>query len=367
MRNTLITFGVAGAIFIGGVALDPQLELVEWQYSQSVPAFDTPSQELEIGQYGVTDTGQVFFNIDGTMRLYDPVSGEYRMPEILQLQEVAFTGERHEDVFEGGIKEVVTKEDYEALKLDERTPIKTRLRLAGITEAAITITGTSSVHSGFSNSVTFALNCTGATDPGVMVFLSNRTLVNITGVTYNGDALTEEVQSLNSGVDGHEIWSRPAADVGNYNVVISNSGFELHTAYATCLSGTDQTDIVEATTSVTPSFSGSVTGSVTSLTDGAWIMTGINTQNTRTLTPDGGETELYDEDNPDGSLGETGVSYLEKATAGSETMGWTFSSGDNYTMVLAAVKPSVAPPPLGNSAQSTLSGGMQISGGVIIR
>jgi hypothetical protein len=365
MRNSLITFGVAGAIFIGGVALDPQFEIVPWQYSQSVPAFDTPSQALEIGQYSVTDTGQVFFNVDGTMRLYDPVSEDYRMPDILKLQEVRFIGERHEDVFAGGIKEEVTKADYEALKTSEREPIKTRLRLAGITEGAITVTGTSSVHSSFSNSVTFALNCTGATDPGVMVFLSNRTLGNVTGVTYNGDALTNEVEALNSGVAGHEIWSRTAADLGNNNVVISNSGFQLHTAYATCLSGTDQTDIVEATTSVATGFGSSITGSVTSLTDGAWLMTGINLQNNNTLTPDSPEIELYDEDNPDGSLGRTGVSYLEKATAGSETMGWTFS-GDNHAMVLAVVKPSVALPTT-NTAQSTLQGGMQVSGGVIIK
>lgn len=93
-------------------------------------------------------------------------------------------------------------------------------------------------------------------------------------------------------------------------------------------------------------------------------MSGINTQNTRTLTPDGGETELFDEDNPDGSLGQTGVSYIEKATAGSETMGWTLSSGDNYAMILAAVKPFVVP---AFQPSSTIKGGVTVKGGVIIK
>lgn len=357
MRNSLITIGVAGAIFIGGVALDPKFEIVPWEYSQTVPAFDTPSQTLEIGQYSVTNTGQVFFNIDGTMELYNDASSVYRMPEILKLQEVAYLGERHEDVFKGGIKEVINRNDYVALKTGDREPIKTRLRLAGITEGAITLSGTSSVHSSYSNSVTFALNCTGATDPGVMVFLSNRTLGNVTGVTYNGDALTSQVEALNTNVTGNEIWSRTGADIGSYNVVISNANFELHTAYATCLSGTNQTSLVEATTTVANGFSSSVTGSVTSLTDGAWIMTGINVQTNNALTPDGGETELFDEDNPDGNLGRTGVSYLEKASAGSETMGWSFTN-DNYSMVLASVKPSVGTPTATTTPQTILNSGV---------
>lgn len=365
MRNSLITIGVAGAIFIGGVALDPTLEIVPWQYSQSVPAFDTPSQELETGQYSVTDTGQVFFNVDGTMRLYDAVSDEYRMPDILALEEVAFIGERHEDVFAGGVKEVVTKADYEALKTSEREPVKTRLRLAGITEAAIAQVGTASAQSSYTNSITFALDCTAAADRGVMVFIANRTIGNVTGVTYNGVSLTKEVQVLNSGVTGTNIWSLNAASAGSNNVVVSNSGFELHNVYATCLSGTDQTDLVEATTAVANGFSNSVTDSVTTLTNGAWAMSSVALQGAQALTSS--QTEIHDIDNSDGNLGQLGVSYIEKAAAGAQSMGWSWSSGDNYTMAIAAVKGGASTPEATTTPQSTLRGGIQVKGGVIIR
>lgn len=356
--KTLIAGTALTLLLASGFVIDPSYEPVGWAFSQTVPMFDTPTGELRQGEYSVTDNGQIFANVTGTMELLDAI------PSKLTL--VNYVGVKAEHVYKDGSKSEATLTEYEDVKRSELKPEKYELKLGLFeeAEASITLTASSSVHSSFSNSVTWALDCTGATNAGVLVFISNRNLVNITGVTYNGDALTEEVQSLNSGVDGHEMWSRPASDVGNYNVVISNSGFELHTAYAVCLSGTDQTDIVEATTSVTPSFSGSFTGSVTSLTNNAWIMTGINTQNARTLTPDGGETELFDEDNPDSSLGQTGVSYLEKATAGSETMGWTLSSGDNYTMILASVKPFVTPT---FQPSSTLKGGMTVKGGAIIK
>lgn len=356
--KTLIAGTALTLLIAGGFVIDPSYEPVGWAFSQTVPVFDTPSGELRQGEYSITDTGQILANVNGQMESLENIPAKMTL--------VPYVGVKAEDVYKDGTKSEATIQEYEQLKRSERKPEKYELKLGlfNEAEAAITLTASSSVHSSFSNSVTWALDCTGATNAGILVFISNRTLTNITGVTYNTDALTEEVQSLNSGVDAHEMWSRPNADIGNYNVVISNSGFELHTAYATCLSGTDQTDIVEATTSVTPSFSGAFTGSVTSLTNGAWIMSGINTQNTRTLTPDGGETELFDEDNPDGSLGQTGVSYIEKASAGSETLGWTLSSGDNYSMILAAVKPfvtAVAQP------SSTLKGGLIIKGGATIK
>jgi len=356
--QTLIAGTALTLLIAGGFVIDPSYEPVGWAFSQTVPVFDTPTGELRQGEYSITDNWQILANVTGTMESLDAI------PDKMSL--VPYIGVKAEHIYKDGSKTEATLTEYEEVKRSELKPEKYELKLGlfNEAEAAITLTASSSVHSSFSNSVTWALDCTGATNAGVLVFISNRTLVNITGVTYNGDALTEEVQSLNSGVDAHEMWSRPNSDIGNYNVVISNSGFELHSAYATCLSGTDQTDIVEATTSVTPAFSGAFTGSVTSLTNNAWIMTGINTQNTRTLTPDGGETELFDEDNPDGSLGQTGVSYLEKAVAGSETMGWTLSSGDNYSMILAAVKPFVV---AGFQPSSTLKGGLNVKGGAIIK
>lgn len=363
MKNTLIGLGVVATIIGGGVALDPQIEVVDWSYSVGVPDFNG---DLGVGEWGVTDTGQIFFNIDGKIRSFDDYDNQFSLKEIETLKEKKYRGVRYEDVFKDGSKDIVSQIDYLKLKENIRKPEKTKLRLANLSEAAITQTSSASTHTSYVNSVTYALDCTGATNSGVLVFISNRTLGDITGVTYNGDTMTNDVESLNNNVTGHEVWSLKASDIGNYNVVISNSQYRLHTSYATCLSGTDQTTLVEASTSVTPSYSNSVTGSVTSLTDNAWIFTGINLQNNYSLTPDSGEIELYDEDNSDSNLGRTGVSYLEKATAGNETMGWSWSSSDNYTMILVAIKPSVVESG-GAGPTSTLKGGGTFKGGVIIK
>jgi hypothetical protein len=360
MKPRTLIAGTALSLMIAtGFVVDPSYEPVGWSHSQTVPVFDTPTGELRRGEYSVTDTGQILANVTGEMESLENIPSKMTL--------VDYVGTKAEHIYKDGSKSEATAQEYEQVKRSELKPEKYQLKLGLFeeAEAAISITGTSSVHTSYVNSVTYALNCTGATDPGVLVFISNRTLGDITGVTYNGDTMINDVQSLNNNVTGHEVWSRTAADIGNFNVVISNSQFRLHTSYAICLSGTDQTNLVEATTSVTNGFSSSITGSVTSLTDNAWIFTGLNLQNNYTLTPDSGETELYDDDNSDSNLGRTGVSYLEKATAGSETMGWTWGTNDNHAMILLSVKPSVSELPA--TYNSTLKGGMNVRGGVIIK
>lgn len=362
MRKTIIGIISITGLTMAGVVLDPQYELVPWAHSQTVPVFDTRTGELGDGQWGKTDNGQILYNIGGT--LYSLDEGNHATTTVLALEEVRYVGTRAEDVFKDGTKEVVEPAEYEELKRGERLPLKTRLRFAGLAEGAITLQASSSAHSSFANSVTFALDCGSAVDRGVVVFVSNRNTSEITGITYAGDALTLEADSLNNGVAGHVIYARPAADSGSNNVVVSNSNFRLHTAYATCLAGTDQTDIVEAS-ETTGGFGDTISDSITSLTDGAWLMSGVNRQGAGGFTPDAGETELYDEDNSDGSLGQTAVSYFEKATAGAETIGWTLSSGDNAQMALIAVKPAsgaVVEPSNG----ATLGGGMNVRDGIMI-
>ena len=349
MNKTVVTIGTVAILAVGATVLDPQMEKVEWSHSQGVPHFNTPSGNLGRNQYAMTDTGQVLINVEGFMRSLD----ETDYPSDLKnVERVAFSGTRYEDVFKDGSKDVISKIDYDRLQTKERVPEKSKLRLAGLADAAIALQASSSVHTSYANSITLALDCGAATDPGVVVFVHNRTPTEITGVTYNSVAMTMEVESVNTSVSGIQTYALVAASTGNNNIVLSNSQYRLHTMYATCLSGTDQSDIVEATPAVTAGYGVAITGSVTSVTDGAWLMTGIATQNDQAFTPDSGETELFDEANSDGNLGQTGISYLVKATAGSETMGWSWTGDTNHTMTLASIKPASGdPPPPATSAE----------------
>jgi hypothetical protein len=365
MDSKRIIAGIIGVTLIGGsLVLDPGYEQVEWKYSQSVPRFDTPSGNLTQGQYGVTDTGQILYNRDGTVRSLD------EDPAFIDdLEERQYLGVKYQDVFEGGVIEEVTAKDYADLETNERLPVKTKFVLAKDLEAAIVNEATNFADSsGFVNSLTLSIDCT-ETDRGVVTGVANRVLSEITGATHNGDAMTSEVTKENTNVAGAMMFSRTAADSGTNNVVVSLSAFRLLSVFNICLSGTDQTDMIEATGS-DGGFGSTRSVTLTTLTNGAWVMSTINSQGTRTFTPDAGETELNDSDHSDGSLGAIGVSYLEDAVAGSETIGWTISSSDNAEMVAVAIKPASGGGGGGEAIttpSSTLKGGLQVKGGVIIK
>jgi hypothetical protein len=317
---------------------------VPWEYSVSTFEVNTRSGELEQGQYDNVDTGQIFFNMTGEVEDFH-AQEKYGLGEILNLKERQQKGVKHMEVFADGTKEVVTKQAYEATQRQERYPVRAK-RVFAPTAEAIAVINSASVHTSYVNSITLALNCSSDDDRGVVVAVGNRTPADITGITYNSSALTNEARAVNSGVAGIDLWALAGASSGNNNVVLSNSQYRLHTMYAVCLSGTDQSDIVEAT-NTGGGWGTSRTVSATSLTDGAWFVSGINTQGTRAMTVDSGETELYQDTNSDSNLGTVGVSSFEKATAGSETLGWSWSSGDNNQMALIVVKPSSGgdPPP----------------------
>ena len=328
----VMTVTLAGAVVFGASSVEiPHL------FSQGSIQFNTPTGILSQGEYGITDSNQIFANIDGEMIEYNAGEIDYTT-----LEEVDFIGSKYEDVFEGGEKKEITKQEYDK-KRDVKPIKKRRIRRAS---AAIANEATAQADGdGYVNSLTLAIDCT-ETDRGVLTFVAMRTLGDITGVTHNGDAMAAEVESLNNGVAGVEIYSRVAADSGNNNVVVSLSDYRLLSMFNICLSGTDQSDLIEATQATDTGWSTAVSDSVTSVTDGAWVFTGLNLQSAYALAPDAGETELNDSDHSDGNLGQFGVSYILDATAGSETMGWSWSTGDNYAMALGVVKPSGEAPPV---------------------
>lgn len=340
MRKTIATGIAIVSVALGATVLDPSFEKVEWVASQSTMLFDTPSGDLEVGQYSRLANDQLFVNLgDGTIE-NDDLEKPLKLSDLRDLERVNHLGDRYEDIFADGVKKAVTRDEYVALSTKERIPERSVLRMGRIANGAIANEATAQADSsGYVNSLTLAIDCT-ETDRGVLTFVANRVLADISGATHNGDAMTSEVSSNNSGVAGIRAYSRTAADSGNNNVVVSLSEYRLLSMFNVCLSGTDQTDMVEATEATATGYGTSVSDSITSSTDGAWVFSGINLQSAYSLTPDSGETEINDTDHSDANLGQFGVSYILDATAGSETMGWSWSTNDNHAHVVLVVKPS---------------------------
>ena len=335
-----LVFLTAGSIALGAPVVPA--EEVEWHYSYGTMEFSTPSGNLRKRDYAWID-GELFVNKNGApFKVDDPSTVNLR-----RLKEQTVVGTRYYDVYADGTEYKSNKDDYKRLddpdQSKRRRPRK-RIRRSIISsrraQAAIANEASTQVDSsGYVNSLTFSINCSG-TDRGLMSFLANRVVSDITGVTHNGDAMTDEGESNNINVAGVRGYSLINPDTGSQNIVYSLSGYKLLSTYSICLSGVDQTDMVEAVEETATGYSSSISDSITTLTDDAWIIAAINLQSAYALTPDSGETELNDTDHSDGNLGQFGVSYYEKATAGAETMGWSWSSGDNYALTLFAIKPA---------------------------
>lgn len=347
MNNTIASIvGVGISAMIGYVTLTEPIEIPLY-YSYSTFAVDNTSGELEKGQYVITNTGQIFFNIDGKVQSFDEQE-KYSLVEVMELEEQQSAGKKYVDVFTDGEKRAITEVEYVST---EKRVLEKRV-LTRNAEASIAVINSASVHTDYVNSITLGLDCSTDADRGVVVAVGNRTLGDITGITYNGTALTREARALNNNVAGVDFWALKSASSSSNNVVLSNSQYRLHTMYAVCLSGTNQSDIVEVY-NVGGTNGTALTQATTSVSNNTWFMSAINLQGAYALTPDSGETELFDEDNSDANLGQMGVSYYEKASAGSETLGWSWSTTDNAQMALIAVKPSESEYVVDTSARST--------------
>ncbi|MCG6916825.1 MAG: prepilin-type N-terminal cleavage/methylation domain-containing protein [Deltaproteobacteria bacterium] len=169
--------------------------------------------------------------------------------------------------------------------------------------------------------------------------------ISVTSVTYNGQALTKIASAVaDTGTVGlADLWYLLEADLppaGTYNVQVTTSGYAVKSVGATSLAGVAQQapEASNTNTNVGPEY---ISTSITTSTDGAWIVDVVECGNASAFTPDGGQTERYEEA---GSSSEGAGSTKEMATAGSTSMGWTSASANRLAHVVAAFAPAAAAP-----------------------
>jgi hypothetical protein len=165
--------------------------------------------------------------------------------------------------------------------------------------------------------------------------------ISVTSVTYNGQPLTKaaSVEADTGTVGTADLWYLLEADLpvaGAYNVEVTTSGYTSKTVGAISMEGVAQQapEASNTNTNVGPEY---ISTSITTLTDGAWIVDVVECGNASAFTPDGGQTERYQL----AASSSTGAaSTKEKATAGSTTMGWTSASANRLAHVVAAFAPA---------------------------
>jgi hypothetical protein len=161
----------------------------------------------------------------------------------------------------------------------------------------------------------------------------------VTSVTYGSLALQRSTRSVEaSGFILSEIWYGTGPASGSNTVTVNTSGSKNFSAAAITFSNVNQTIPVVTSsgtasdiTTVATSLSATATGS--GLTD---VCVDAFSGQTGTYTPQGGQTQIIQETNPNIN------SYLMISTkagaAGSTSMGWTFSAGPRVETTITCIK-----------------------------
>ena len=170
----------------------------------------------------------------------------------------------------------------------------------------------------------------------LVVCASLQGAVTITGITYNGVAMT------NAGVDLLDdrmtIWYLASPATGANNVVVSYSGADVGDGFALSFKGVDTADPDGATTSQNSTSNvTSQSKQITTTTDNSWVLdfAWINDAAITSLTPDGSQVSR---DNQEANGIEEAVSTLATTTAGNYNMGWTWTTSARILQGLIEIK-----------------------------
>lgn len=220
---------------------------------------------------------------------------------------------------------------------------------------AFDVGGKSSVQ-GSGASLTFTGPTVGTLTNGLVVVgvprrggASANSNLNITGITYNGVAMTQgpnvnSADSPSSNTLAVDIWYLVNPPSGAKTIVVSYSGtVNTCVAYVASFSGVDQTNPLDASnTSKQNASSSPNTTSVTTVTNGAWLFDVIYNKIGTSLTRGASQTLVAAESLPNGGGDTADGSYKGPiATAGSTSMSWTFSGTDDYAHAVMAIRPVV--------------------------
>lgn len=197
---------------------------------------------------------------------------------------------------------------------------------------ALSIDNTSSGRS-TSGGVTIS-HTTGTLSSGVMYVLtgvqdSNHSNFPITGITYNGVALTKIRSDEAVGNIRTEIWRLKNPDSGTHNVIVSTTGALGETAAVVAtLEGADLTDTEEDNQGTSGNSSSPSIG-VTAGNDGSIILTMCTAEATFSSN---GTDQVTIATLTDQSYENSRGSYEEKASAGADTQSFSLASGQPWAI-----------------------------------
>jgi len=227
-------------------------------------------------------------------------------------------------------------------------------------------TGTCSINydaansaSGSGSQLTFSHTIGGGSNRLLVVSVSienGSTGPTVSSITYGGQNLTKigSAQTGTGTIGRSELWyafeaNLPSAGANNVVVNVSASASYL-LAGAISLDGVAQQGPEDQNTNTVTGTS-TISTSITTSTNGAWIVDSVHCGEGGSYTANSGQTERYDRDT---GTSTHAASTLPKAIAGSTSISWThsFASANRQTHVVAAFAPATG------CAGSTVAGNL---------
>jgi hypothetical protein len=216
--------------------------------------------------------------------------------------------------------------------------------------AAITVDATSTAANNVTNVSSVTWSHTTHTGATLLVVQSGMvtTGTTISGITYNGSALTRAVQFYNTFNVQSEIWYLANPSIGTANIVVTyavdaNKALEPKNG-AISLFGTDTTNPIGATTTA-GSNTGAVTKSITTTAANSYLVDMIEQSGTDLGSPTGsGQVQIWRDLNSAGGGTDGGGSYTPTTSTGSYTMSWGGTVTGNWSYTIAEVKAAASTP-----------------------
>jgi hypothetical protein len=193
------------------------------------------------------------------------------------------------------------------------------------------------------NSTSYTLSCTvGSNDNRLLVVgvMSLRGAAdNVSGVTYNGVAMTKIATKASDADRRLYLYYLLAPDTGTHDIVVSYSA-EFYSTAVGAISLYNVAQQAHEVTNNAAGYSTNATTSMTTVTANDWIVDVVGCDNgARDLAPQGGETGRW-MNNTDGRV-EGGT--LSAGAAGSKTLSWTIAASQSWGIIGAAFVPYTAP------------------------
>lgn len=189
-------------------------------------------------------------------------------------------------------------------------------------------------------STTNSFSLDAGTSPSLVtaVVIMRGIIATVTGVTYNGVAMTRAVTVDNGTALRTELWYLESPASGTNTLTASFGATVVSEVQAVAWAGTETTSSLDQ---AVPASGNSATPSVsiTPTTNGQVIVGGIVHEDATALTTGAGETALFNNDN---GAWVTSSSYAIQTTAATQVVDWTAGSANIYAAVAASFKEAAA-------------------------